>query len=147
MDIHLPYKFKARDYQQPVHEYMVSETPLGKELNDRRAGKRACTVWHRRSGKDKTFFADHMVPAMFERVGVYHYYFPTATDGRKILWNGIDKGGMPFLDHLPKKLIKGKDKQQMIIELVNGSIFQILGSDRTESVGTNPVGCVFSEFS
>lgn len=147
MDIHLPHKFTARDYQEPIHAYMVSPTELGKDLNDRRAGKRACMVWHRRTGKDKTCFADHMVPAMLERVGVYHYYFPTATDGRKILWNGIDKAGMRTLDHLPKELILSKDKQQMIIELKNGSIFQIIGSDRTESVGTNPVGCVFSEFS
>lgn len=147
MDIRLPHNFKARSYQQPIHDYMVAQTDLGKELGDRRAGKRACGVWHRRSGKDLTYFSDHIVPAMFERVGVYHYYFPTGADGRKILWNGIDKSGVPFMDHLPKQLIKARDKQQMIIELVNGSIFQILGSDRTESVGTNPVGCVFSEFS
>ena len=126
---------------------MVAPSELATELNDRRAGKRACIVWHRRTGKDKTCFAQELVPAMFERVGVYHYYFPTAADGRKILWNGIDKSGMPFMDHLPKQLVKGRDKQQMIVELKNGSIFQILGSDRTESVGTNPVGCVFSEFS
>lgn len=147
MDIHLPNKFKLRDYQEPVHDYMIAPTDLGKELGDRRAGKRACMVWHRRTGKDKSCFAQEIVPAAFERVGVYHYYFPTATDGRKILWNGIDKSGMPFMDHIPKQLIKGKDKQQMIIEFINGSIFQVLGSDRTESVGTNPVGCVFSEFS
>lgn len=147
MDIHLPHKFKAREYQEPIHEYMVRPTALGKELGDRRAGKRACGVWHRRAGKDKTYFAQEIVPAMFERVGVYHYYFPTATDGRKILWNGIDKSGMRTLDHLPKELILSRDKQQMIIELKNGSIFQIIGSDRTESVGTNPVGVVFSEYS
>lgn len=147
VDINLPYKFKLRHYQTALHAHMVAPTPLGKELNDRRAGKRACMVWHRRTGKDKTCFANEVVPAMFERVGVYHYYFPTATDGRKILWNGIDKSGMPFLNHFPNDLIKSKDKQQMIIEAVNGSIFQIIGSDRTESVGTNPVGSVFSEFS
>ena len=147
MDINLPCKFKPRLYQEPIHEYMVSETPLGLELKDRRAGKRACGVWHRRAGKDKSYFAQEVVPAMFERVGVYHYYFPTAADGRKILWNGIDKDGMATLDHLPKELRVSMDQQQMIIKMVNGSIFQILGSDRTESVGTNPVGCVFSEFS
>ena len=146
-EIHLPHEFKLRPYQDALHNHMVAPTPLGKEMGDRRAGKRACMVWHRRTGKDKTCFAQEIVPAMMERVGVYHYYFPTATDGRKIIWNGIDKAGMPFLDHFPKSLIKSKDKQQMIIEAKNGSIFQIIGSDRTESVGTNPVGCVFSEFS
>ncbi len=147
MDIHLPAHFKLRTYQGPLHDHMVAPTDLTKELKDRRAGKRACIVWHRRTGKDKTCFAQEIVPAMFERVGVYHYYFPTAADGRKILWNGIDKDGLPFMAHCPERLIKSKDKQQMILEMVNGSIFQILGSDRTESVGTNPVGCVFSEFS
>jgi len=125
----------------------VAMTPLGIELKDRRVGKRACIVWHRRTGKDKTCFAQEIVPAMFERVGVYHYYFPTAADGRKILWNGIDKGGMPTMDHIPKELIESSDQTSMIKKMVNGSLFQILGSDRTESVGTNPVGCVFSEFS
>ncbi len=146
-EIHLPHKFKLRGYQEAVHDHMIAPTPLGEELGDMRAGKRACMVWHRRTGKDKECFAQEIVPAAFERVGVYHYYFPTATGGRKILWNGIDKSGMPFMDHIPKGLIAGKDKQQMIIEFINGSIFQIIGSDRTESVGTNPVGSVFSEFS
>ena len=35
----------------------------------------------------------------------------------------------------------------MTIKAINGSLFQIIGSDRVESVGTNPIGCVFSEFS
>jgi hypothetical protein len=35
----------------------------------------------------------------------------------------------------------------MKIELINGSLFQVLGTDRMERVGTNPVGAVFSEFS
>jgi hypothetical protein len=36
----------------------------------------------------------------------------------------------------------------MFIETINGSIFQIIGTDNIDSVvGTNPVGCVFSEYS
>ncbi len=126
---------------------MVSPTEAGKRLNDRRAGKRAAIVWHRRTGKDKTCFAQEIVPAMFERVGVYHYYFPTTTDGRKILWNGIDKDGFPLIKHLPSDLIITKRDTDMFIKVRNGSTFQIIGSDRVESVGTNPVGSVFSEFS
>ena len=126
---------------------MVAPTDVTRRVNDRRAGKRAAIVWHRRTGKDKTCFAQEIVPAMFERVGVYHYYFPTMADGRRILWNGIDKAGFPLLDHFPKELIAKKLDQDMSIKARNGSLFQIVGSDRVESVGTNPVGCVFSEFS
>lgn len=126
---------------------MVSPTDATKRMKDRRAGKRAVIVWHRRTGKDKTCFAQEIVPAMFERVGVYHYYFPTMADGRKILWNGIDKEGFPIIEHLPRELIEKKLDNEMSIKTRNGSIFQIVGSDRVEAVGTNPVGCVFSEYS
>jgi len=145
--IEIPYKFRLRPYQEAVNNFMVSETEMGRKEGDIRAGKRAMTVWHRRSGKDKTFFASQVVPAMLERVGIYHYYFPTMADGRKILWNGIDRNGFPFLNHLPVELVAKKNANDMFIELKNGSILQIIGSDRMESVGTNPVGCVFSEFS
>ena len=145
--IELPHNFIPRPYQEPLYDYMTKPTAMTKEYGDRRAGKRATMVWHRRTGKDKTCLADHVFPAMFERVGAYHYYFPTAADGRAILWDGMDKDGFPFMKHLPDKLIARKDQQQMKIITVNGSIFQIIGTDRTERVGTNPVGSVFSEFS
>jgi hypothetical protein len=35
----------------------------------------------------------------------------------------------------------------MQLRLKNGSIFQIMGTDKVEVVGPNPVGCVFSEYS
>ena len=36
----------------------------------------------------------------------------------------------------------------MLIELKNGSIFQVIGTDKIDTiVGTNPIGCVFSEYS
>ncbi len=147
VQIELPHEFELRDYQQALHNYMVAPTETTKQLKDRRAGKRAVMVWHRRTGKDKTCLAQEIIPAMFERVGVYHYYFPTMADGRKILWNGIDKAGFPLIEHFPKELIAEKHNQDMSIKTKNGSLFQIVGSDRVEAVGTNPVGCVFSEYS
>jgi hypothetical protein len=108
--------------------------------------KRAVAVWHRRAGKDKTLI-NLIVKKAFERVGAYYYYFPTQAQGRKILWNGIDKEGMPFLDHVPQEIIAQKKDQEMMIRLVNGSIIQLIGTDRAEVVGPNPVGCVFSEYS
>ena len=85
---------------------------------------------------------------MTERVGSYYYLFPTYAQGKKILWLGADKQGFKFLNHFPKQLVKRVDNGEMLAELINGSIFQIIGTDKIDSiVGTNPIGCVFSEYS
>lgn len=85
---------------------------------------------------------------MFERVGLYFYIFPTYTQGRKVLWDGIDKEGFKFMNHLPEALRKKTSDQQMKVKMINDSVFQVVGSNDTDSiVGTNPVGCVFSEYS
>ena len=85
---------------------------------------------------------------MFKRVGSYYYFFPTYSQGRKILWDGIDRDGMPFLNHFPKEIRDGKpNSTEMKLKTINGSLFQVVGSDNINTiVGTNPVGCVFSEF-
>jgi phage terminase large subunit len=83
-----------------------------------------------------------------QRVGGYYYFFPTYNQGRKILWNGMDRDGFPFLGHIPESLRTSTNKTEMCITLVNGSLIQIIGSDNIDAiVGTNPVGCVFSEYS
>lgn len=103
-------------------------------------------VVHRRGGKDKTML-NYTAKEMFKRVGAYYYLFPTYEQGRKVLWEGIDKDGFRFLDHIPQNLRKRTDNQQMIIETINGSVFRVVGTDKIEGLrGTNPVGCVFSEF-
>lgn len=108
--------------------------------------KRFILVWHRRSGKDKTVFSQ-LPKKMFERVGTYFYFLPTYTQARKVIWTGIDKDGMKFLDHFPKEIIKNI-VDSMRIELVNGSILQVVGADDIDTiVGTNPVGVIFSEYS
>jgi len=84
---------------------------------------------------------------MYQRVGIYYYFFPTYAQGKKIIWDGIDGMGFKFLDHFPPELIRNQNATEMKITLVNGSLFQIVGTDNYDSiVGTNPVGCVFSEF-
>jgi len=130
----VPYKYKPRPYQLPVLKAMDS------------GYKRAVCVWHRRAGKDKTFL-NYMIKRMVERVGQYYYWFPFAQQGRKALWEGIDRDGFRYLEHFPRQLRKRVNNQDMSLELVNGSIFRVLGTDRLEVVGPNPVGCVFSEYS
>lgn len=90
-----------------------------------------------------------MVKEMFKRVGVYWYLCPTYAHGKKIVWDGIGADGFRFIDHFPYSQIQSKNEQEMKIVLKNGSIFQIIGTDKVGDaiVGPNPVGCVFSEFS
>ena len=135
MDLTIPHDFEPRSYQVAAFN----------ALSD--GFRRSVCVWHRRSGKDKTFL-NIMIKEMLKRVGNYYYYFPTGKQGRKIIWDGKDKAGLPFLGHFPKEIIKRKVDQEMKITLVNDSIFQVLGTNDPDSiVGPNPVGCVFSEYS
>lgn len=84
---------------------------------------------------------------MLLRVGTYYYFFPTYNQGRKVLWDGMDKDGFPYMAHFPEEIIASKNEQEMRIELTNGSAFQIIGCDNIDNiVGTNPVGVVFSEY-
>ncbi len=88
-----------------------------------------------------------MAKKMMERVGTYYYFFPTYNQGKKILWEGRDKDGFKFTDHIPEQLRSRTNSSEMLIEIQNGSIFQIIGTDNVDSiVGTNPIGCVFSEY-
>lgn len=134
MTVELPYKFTPRDYQRPVMRAIVKD-----------GVKRAICVWHRRAGKDKTFLNILAIMAM-KTMGNYCYYFPTATLGRKALWDNIDaNSGMRVVDHLPKEIVAKMNEQQMKITLVNGSTIQVLGTETLDVVGGNPVGVIFSE--
>jgi len=132
--INLPHNFTPRDYQ----------IPLFKALDD--GYKRILAILHRRAGKDATTLS-MMIREMFKRKGYYLYVFPTASLARRVIWQGAMKDGTRFLDFFPSELIKRKQDQTMMIELTNGSIFQLVGSDRFTNVGINPLLVVFSEFS
>ena len=85
---------------------------------------------------------------MWEVVGTYYYFFPTYAQGKKILWDGRDRSGMKFTDHIPKEIRTRTNNSDMIIETKNGSLFQVIGVDKVDSVvGTNPIGTVWSEYS
>lgn len=142
MDIQIPWKYSPRSYQQTFLQAMKHK-------------RRAVLVWHRRAGKDKTTL-NFTILKMLERKGLYYYFFPTYAQGKKILWDGLGRDGFRFMEHFPGWLNPGaRDslvsqvwQDDMKIELSNGSIFQIIGTDKMDSiVGTNPVGCIFSEYS
>lgn len=117
-------------------------------MNDDAPGKRACPVWHRRAGKDSTAL-NVTCAKMFQRVGSYWHMLPEKEQARKAIWNAIDKQGRRVIDQVFPLAIRRKTvDDEMRIELVNGSMWQVMGSDQYNSlVGTNPVGVVFSEYS
>lgn len=136
----IPYNFAPRPYQLPVFRAMQQGT------------RRAVLCWHRRAGKEKTCL-NLMIKMIAESeargvAGVYYYFFPTYAQGRKALWDAIDKEGFRFIDHFPKEFIRKSGDSEMQVVTKNGSVFQVVGTDNIDAImGTNPLGCVFSEYS
>lgn len=136
--ITIPYRYTPRHYQLPLWQYM-DNTP---------SGARAVSVAHRRAGKDLNAL-NITIKKMLERPGLYWHILPTYQQGKKIVWDGMDGTGRPFLDYFPKALLDGEpNNTELRVRLKNGSIWQVVGTDDpSRLVGTNPVGCVWSEYS
>ena len=136
MTICLPNNWRPRDYQEAVWRYLEH------------GGKRANLVWHRRAGKDDLAMHWTSVSAM-TRPGVYWHMLPQSEQGRKAIWRAVDahKGQRRIDLAFPAEIRKQTRDQEMNIEFVNGSIWQLVGSDNFNSlVGSPPVGIVFSEW-
>ena len=110
-------------------------------------GGRAVCVHHRRAGKD--LMGGHQLCKMaHRRTGVYWHVFPTFEQGRKAIWEGFRSDGKRTIDNIfPKEIVKKRNEQEMKVELLCGSIYRIIGSDKIEVVGAGPVGVLFSEYS
>jgi len=128
-------RFMPRQYQLPICD----------ALENKEYRKILCCL-PRRAGKDVVAF-NLMIRAALKKIGVYFYIFPTYSQAKKVIWDSITNSGQKFLDYIPSELIVSKNSQEMKITLINSSIIQLVGSDNIDSlVGTNPQGCVFSEY-
>ena len=114
------------------HAILVPMVPLSeKDLEQIRQAMieehrpRGLAVWHRRAGKDVTCWNIIIYKAM-ERIGLYFYCFPKFTQGRKIIWDGMGRDGRRYLDYIPEALIANVNHTEMKIELVNGSLIQLV---------------------
>jgi phage terminase large subunit len=110
--------------------------------------KFAVWVMHRRGGKDRTALAQACKQS-FRRVGLYWHCLPTLKQGRKVVWDNITSEGKNLIAQtFPAQLVKRRIEDEMKLELVNGSIVQIVGADNFDAnVGANPVHVTFSEWS
>jgi len=116
--------------------------------------KKIVKVNHRRAGKDLDTW-NQMICRAPKVVGTHYYFFPRFAQGRKVIWEGMDNEGRPFLDYVPKSIRDGRpkedDMQIRIKARKNGkkaySILQIVGTDKYDSLlGTNLKTGAYSEF-
>lgn len=130
--------FRPRRYQRPFMRYLEA------------GGKRAVWVVHRRGGKDLTALNQTCRMAARRR-GAYWHIFPTAEQGKKAIWEGFTKDGERIMDLVFPQAIRKRPRAflpsgEMVVELHNGSIWRLMGSDKMEVVGAGPCGVVFSEY-
>ncbi|MFA5990450.1 MAG: hypothetical protein WC803_12715 [Sphingomonas sp.] len=136
MEITIPYKFFPRPYQLNLLKALDSGM------------KRAVWCAHRRSGKDKVCW-NYLIKRAIGEVGTYFYFLPTFSQAKRVVWDNIDNDEFHMLSHIPPEITKQKNKSELSIELINGSVIQLIAADTFEksNVGTNPKGVVFSEYS
>ena len=109
--------------------------------------RRAVLLWHRRAGKDSV--ALHWTVRQAGKTpGVYWHVFPTAKQGRKVIWDGVTRNGRPVLEAWPRERIVGRSEADMKLKFENGAVWQVVGSDNYNEalIGANPTGLVLSEY-
>lgn len=136
MNITIPHNWTPRDYQLPVFTAFDEGC------------KRFVLLYHRRAGKDDVCL--HLgAKSAFTKVGNYWHMLPEYAQGRKAIWEAVNPhtGKKRIDEAFPLELRKRTNNQEMFIEFLNGSTWQIVGSDRFDSaVGSAPIGIVFSEY-
>src|SRR5690606_29150005 len=111
-------------------------------------GKRAIGVWHRRAGKDDVMLHWSARSAM-TRPASYWHMLPEYSQARKAIWTAVNPvTGMRRIDEaFPEAIRANTNDQEMFIRFINGSTWQLVGSDRYNSlVGAGVAGVTLSEF-
>ena len=128
-------KFVPRNYQLPIIDAI-----------ENKGYKRVLAILPRRAGKDITAF-NLAIRQCLKKVCVVYYIFPTYSQAKKVIWDSITNSGQRILDFIPDEVIESKNSQEMKIRFINGSLLQLVGSDNYDMLmGTNPYGCIFSEY-
>lgn len=103
---------------------------------------------HRRWGKDDICLHWTAV-AMMRRPGTYWHCLPEYAQARKAIWQQVNPhtGKRRIDEAFPPAIRRRINDQEMRIEFINGSTWQLIGSDSYDSlVGSSPAGIVFSEY-
>lgn len=90
----------------------------------------------------------HAVGA-FNRVGTYWHMLPEYAQARKAIWDAVNphSGKRRIDEAFPAEIRANTRENDMFIRFVNGSTWQVVGSDNYNAlVGTPPVGLTGSEW-
>lgn len=112
-------------------------------------GKRAVALWHRRAGKDDLCLHWAAVSAL-EKAATYWHMLPEAAQARKAIWEAVNPhtGKRRIDEAFPHEIRATTREQEMMIKFVNGSTWQVVGSDNYNSlIGSPPYGVIYSEWS
>jgi len=134
--VELPNGWSPRSYQRPFWDYLE------------KGGKRAIGIWHRRAGKDDVMLHRAAVAA-FERPATYWHCLPEYAQARKAIWTAVNShtGKRRIDEAFPHELRAATNDNEMFIRFKNGSTWQVIGSDRYNSlVGAGVAGVTFSEW-
>lgn len=137
MKIVLPHEWQPRPDQMDMWGYLEN------------GGKRRVQVAHRRWGKDDVSL-HWTATAALQRPGNYWHMLPMANQARKAIWDAVNPktGRRRIDDAFPMAIRETTRESDMLIRFVNGSTWQVVGSDNFAGViGSPPVGVVFSEWS
>lgn len=110
---------------------------------------RLIEIAHRRWGKDEIALRATFIKAM-QRPASYWHMLPEYAQARKALWTGVNPhtGKRRIFEAFPEAAIDGQpNEQEMFIRFKNGATWQLVGSDRFNSlVGAGVAGVTFSEW-
>ena len=129
--------WRPRDYQQRFWDAWQKE-----DCN------RLIGVWHRRAGKDDVCLHGSSIK-LHERIANYWHCLPEYAQARKAIWDAVNAhtGKRRIHEAFPPELVESYNDQEMKIRFKIGSTWQVIGSDRYDSlVGSGIAGVTFSEW-
>ena len=129
--------WEARPYQKPFWDAWQKHDV-----------RRLIEIAHRRWGKDDVCLHGACIKA-HERPASYWHAFPEYSQARKGVWNAINPhtGKRRIDEAFPHELRESTNEAEMLIKFKVGSTWQVVGSDRYNSlVGAGVAGVTFSEF-
>jgi phage terminase large subunit len=136
--INLPHNgWRPRPYQKPFWDAWQKQDC-----------KRLIEIAHRRWGKDDVCLHGAAIKA-HERPANYWHAFPEYAQARKGVWTAINPhtGKRRIDEAFPHELRESTNESEMLIKFKVGSTWQVVGSDRYNSlVGAGIAGVTFSEF-